>query len=152
MSAADCLGLNLAWTRLRGSTYVMQMIFGMSETSVSIYLRFGRRIIISILKSHPSADFGIPSSEKIEEYKVAIQERHPSLKGFWYAMDGIKIVLQKAPSTVIQSMYYNGWTHNHYSSAVLVFCPDGTIPFCSYNLPGSCHDSTIAEFGGIYKN
>ena len=47
-------------------------------------------------------------------------------------------------------MFYNGWTSDHYISAVIVFCPDGTIPIAAYNAPGSFHDSTIAEWGGIY--
>ena len=36
-------------------------------------------------------------------------------------------------------------------SAVFVFCPDGTIPIAAYNVPGCFHDSTIAEWGKIYK-
>ena len=151
MSAADCLGLNLACTRLRGSTAVMQMVFGMSGTSVSMYLRFGRRLLISILKSHTDAALVIPSSEKIKEYQAVIEERHPKLKGVWCSMDGLKLYLEQASDNIIQNMFYNGWTHHHYSSAVLVFCPDGSIPIASYNVPGSFHDSMIAEFGGIYK-
>ncbi len=42
LSGADCLGLCLAWTRTRGSIMVLQIIFGMTGTPVSIYLRFGR--------------------------------------------------------------------------------------------------------------
>jgi hypothetical protein len=44
-TAADCLGLCLAWTRTRGSNMVLQIIFGMTSSPVSIYLRFGRRIL-----------------------------------------------------------------------------------------------------------
>jgi hypothetical protein len=42
LSGADCLGLCLAWTRTRGSVMVLQIIFGMTGTSVSMYLPFGR--------------------------------------------------------------------------------------------------------------
>ena len=41
--------------------------------------------------------------------------------------------------------------HDHYVSAVLVFCLDGTIPIACYNVPGCIHDSTIADWGNIYK-
>ena len=44
IDAADCLGLVLAWTRTRGSMAVLQMIFGLTMTNLSTYLRFGRRI------------------------------------------------------------------------------------------------------------
>ena len=35
-------------------------------------------------------------------------------------------------------------------SAVIEFCPDGTIPIVAYNCPGSVHDSMVAEWGGVY--
>jgi hypothetical protein len=34
---------------------VLQMIFGMTANSVSMYLRFGRRILIAVLKKEPDA-------------------------------------------------------------------------------------------------
>ncbi len=38
---ADCLGLVLVWTRTRGSLNVLQLVFGLTYTNLSIYLRFG---------------------------------------------------------------------------------------------------------------
>ena len=51
-------------------------------------------------------------------------------------MDGLKLYLEQASDCVVQNRYYNGWTHDHYVSTVLVFCPDGTIPIVMYNIPG----------------
>jgi hypothetical protein len=31
-----------------------------------------------------------------------------------------------------------------------VFCPDGTIPICCYNVLSTVHDSNIASIGKIY--
>lgn len=151
MSAADALGLVLAWTRTRGSQMVLGLIFGMGGTSVSIYIRFARRIVVLALKSDPDAAVSLPSLEKIREYQSAIAEKYPALSGVWCTMDGLKLRLQQSGDFVIQAKYYNGWTHDHYVSSVFVFCPDGTIAICSYNLPGILHDSTIAEWGGVYK-
>lgn len=36
-------------------------------------------------------------------------------------MDGLKLYLQKAGDYDTQNNFYNGWTHNHYVSAVFVF-------------------------------
>jgi DDE superfamily endonuclease len=47
-------------------------------------------------------------------------------------------------------MYYNGWHHCHYVTNVLVFSVDGRIIHGIMNAPGSLHDSTLAEWGGIY--
>jgi len=65
-------------------------------------------------------------------------------------MDGLKLYLQQSGNTDIQEWYYNGWTHNHYVTSVFCFCPDGTISIAFFNVPGSVHDSQVAEFGKIY--
>jgi hypothetical protein len=65
-------------------------------------------------------------------------------------MDGLKITLEQSGDALIQERFYNGWTHYHYVSSVLCFCPDGTIPIAYVNIPGTVHDSQIANYGDIY--
>jgi len=65
-------------------------------------------------------------------------------------MDGLKLLIESAGDDDEQNCYYNGWTCDHYVNAVLVFCPDGTIPICCYNVPGTVHDSMVAVVGKIY--
>jgi len=151
MTAADCLALSLAWTRTKGSCMVLQMIFGLTGTPVSMYLRFGRRILIKILTDEPDATVKVPGIEKIEAYKAVIKERHPNLADVWCCMDGLKLYLEQAGDATTQNNFYNGWKQDHYVSSVFVFCPDGTIPICCYNVPGSVHDSSVAEWGNIYR-
>ena len=146
----DCLGLCLAWTRTRGSCYVLQLIFGMTGTALSLYIRFGRRLLITVLHHDVNAAVKLPSAEKIAAMKQAVAERHPQLVDVWCTMDGLKLYLEQSPWTVIQNMFYNGWTHDHYVGNVIVFCPDGTIPIACTNVPGCVHDSMIAEWGNIY--
>jgi hypothetical protein len=130
---------------------VLQIIFGMTSTPVSMYLKFGRRILIKVLSKEPSAAIRIPDVDTIMKYQQVIQNRHPNLQGVWCTMDGLKLYLQQAGEASIQNNFYNGWTHDHYVSNVIVFCPDGTIPICCYNVPGSVHDSMVAEWGGVYE-
>ena len=151
MKAADCLGMCLAWTRTRGSSMVLQIIFGMTATSVSLYLRFGRRILVEVLKHEPLSAIRIPSIENIRTYQAVIREKHPALEGVWCCMDGLKLYLQQAGDATTQNNFYNGWTHDHYVTSVFVFCPDGTIPICCYNVPGSVHDSKVAELGDVFS-
>ena len=151
LTAADCLGLNLAWTRLRGSLASLQMLFGTTGSRTSKWLRFGRRILVMILHNHVDAAVKLPNAARFRQYKNAIQARHPGLHDVWCTMDGLKITLQQSGDSEIQNMFYNGWTHDHYVSSVLVFCPDGTIPIAAINYPGCFHDSQIAEWGKIYK-
>jgi hypothetical protein len=150
VTALDILGLVLAWTRTRGALLALQLHFGLSMTNLTAYLRFGRRIIVEVLKNNPLSSIAIPPPAKVEEYKQLVRDKYPLLTNVWAAMDGIKTPIQQASTTKQQAYFYNGWKHNHFVTSVFCFCPDGTIPIAYMNLPGSMHDSTIAEWGGIY--
>ena len=130
---------------------MLQMIFGLTGAVTSVYLRFGRRLLLMILKREKGAKITMPTEQKIKEYMVSIAERHPKLDGVWCTMDGLKLLLEQAPESIIENRFYNGWTHDHYVGNVIVFCPDGTIPMACTNVPGCVHDSTIAEWGDIYE-
>lgn len=146
----DGLGLTLAWTRTRGSMMALQMIFGMTYSNLDDYLLYGKRVIVKVLGNNSQARVCVPSSDKIAEYKEMVRSRHPNLTDVWCTMDGLKLTLQQSGDALIQERYYNGWTHDHYVSSVMCFCPDGTIPIAYINVPGSVHDSAIAEYGRIY--
>jgi hypothetical protein len=110
----DCLGLCLAWTHTRGSLNVLQLIFGMTMSNVWSYLRYGKRIVIEVLKNDDLAKISLPSAEKVGEYCAAVKRRHHDLDMVWSTMDGIKLTLQVASSDDVQRMFYNGWTPRHY--------------------------------------
>ncbi len=90
----DCLGLVLAWTRTKGSLMALQLILGMTFTNLDDYLHFAKRIIVKVLRKDEQAHVRIPSSEKIEEYKEMVRNRHPFLTDVWCTMDGLKITLE----------------------------------------------------------
>jgi hypothetical protein len=66
-------------------------------------------------------------------------------------MDGLKLRLERAGKDNVQNNYYNGWTHDHYVSNLFLFSPDGKIRACYINAPGTMHDSTMANWSGLYK-
>ena len=72
------------------------------------------------------------------------------LDDVWAVADGLKIYLEQAGDIVIQNMFYNGWTHDHYVGNVLVFAPNETICAAAINAPGAMHDSQIADWGNVY--
>ena len=146
----DCLGRVLAWTRTRGSLMALQLILGMTYTNLDEYLLFAKRVIVKVLQNHTMARVKIPSSEKIAEYKGMICNRHKNLQDVWCTMDGLKIKLEQSGDALIQEQYYNGWTHNHYVSSVICFCPDGAISIVFVNVPGAVHDSQVADYGNIF--
>ena len=71
VDAAHILGLCLTWTGTHGSCFVLQGLFGMSMTNLNLYLKFGRRLLVTILLNEPDAKIKIPSLQKIDEYKAA---------------------------------------------------------------------------------
>ena len=40
--------------------------------------------------------------------------KYSCLKNCWGAMDGLKLLLKRSCDEMIQNMFYNGWTHDHY--------------------------------------
>jgi hypothetical protein len=130
---------------------VLQRVFGLTYTSLSVYLQFGICLIVEIYGDDPLARVSLPSAEDIATYMSTFGKRHPLLNDCWATMDGLKLYLQASGNLEIQERYYNGWTHDHYVTSVFCFCPNGTIPIAFFNVPGSIHDSQVAEMGQIYR-
>ena len=105
ITASECLGLRLVWTRTWGSTISLQMIFGLTQNPVNVYLRFGRRILISLLSSKPDARIKVPDIETLQEHIASVHRRHPLLENVWCTMDGLKLYLQEAGSTTVENAY-----------------------------------------------
>jgi hypothetical protein len=135
---ADCLGHVLVWTRTRGPLNVLQLVFGLTYTNLSVYLGFGIRLFVETFRHDPLASVRVPSAETIEMFKDAFAVRRPLLNDCWATMDGVKLYLQQSGNAVIQEQYYNGWMHNHYVTSVFCFCPNGTLPNCIFQCPWIC--------------
>ena len=119
MSAPNDLGLVLTWTRIRGSTMVLELIFGMTQTSILDYLAFCSHILINVLMGKEDAKIKRPAIEKNQEYKQAVLQCHLFLEDVWCMMDRIKLMLECAGDGVVQNRFYNGWTCDHYVGAVI---------------------------------
>ncbi len=46
----DCLGLVLVWMQTRGSLNVLQLVFGLTYTNLSVYMRFGMRLFVQTFR------------------------------------------------------------------------------------------------------
>ena len=148
------LGLVLMWTRTRGSCFVLGMLYGSTKGPLSLFLRFGRRVLLQVLRADPASRIKIPDTrEEVDALCESVAAKYPVLgeKKVCYAMDGLKLTLEQSPDVEIQARFYNGWTHDHYVTNVFLFFPDGTIGAMVINGPGCMHDSTMCEAGGLYK-
>ena len=151
MTAEQCLGLVLAWHRTRGAEYVLCLMFGITGSVCSLFLRFGRRILLKALRRDPLARIKMPNANEVNSYQTAFKEKYSMLKDVYCVADGLKLYLEQAGNYVIQNMFYNGWTHDHYVSNVFVFAPTGVVIACALNAPGAMHDSIVAEWGHVYQ-
>lgn len=128
---------------------VLCLLFGITSSVCSLFLRFGRRIIIKVLAQELDAMVRMPTALETVEYKRAFYNKYSMLKDVYAVADGLKLYLEQSGDTVIQNIFYNGWKHDHYVGNVLVFAPSGLIIACAMNAPGSMHDSSVAEWGGV---
>lgn len=151
LTSQQCLAITLTWYRTRGSVMVLCIIFGVSASVCSLFLRFGRRLLLEVLQSDVNAGVKMPTDEEIGMFQESFLAKYSSLGEIYAVADGLKLYLQQSGDVIIQNMFYNGWTHDHYISNVFVFAPHAVVIACAINAPGSIHDSIVAEGGRVYE-
>ena len=151
LDAEGCLGLVLCWSRTRGAEWCLAVVFGLTGTHVCVYLRFGMRILVAILKADPKSEVCMPDAAEMALFKEAITVKHSLLVDCYCMVDGLKLNLQQAGDSVIQSCFYNGWKHDHYVTSIFAFALNGSIISCTLNAPGTWHDSTLTHWGSMYS-
>jgi hypothetical protein len=125
-------------------------MFGLTETVMLRWLKFGKRVLLYTLQGNPDAKIQKPTANEVLAYKTAVSSKYLHVPDVWAACDGLKLGMQATMDDVTQNMFYNGWTHGHYISCIFVFAPDGKIRVCCFNSPGCWHDSSQADHGGVY--
>jgi len=151
LDSRGCLALTLAFLRTMGRHSTLSMLFGTGSTVTSLFIKFGRRLFLRLVRSLSEAQVRMPSLGDIEFCKTVVLQKYPTLVDVWFTMDGLKLPIERASDFEVQQRYYNGWVHGHYVGNVLVFSSDGRIVACSVNNVGNMHDSEIAVIGGIYE-
>jgi len=151
IDACTCLALSLYYLRTKGSMFSCQAFFGLTATPLSIWLRFSKRILILVLGNKEDIKVKMPSDEEVNELAAVIRYHYPSLDEHFCVGDGLKLSIEAPDDDLIQSQFYNGWTHGHYVTNLFFFAPDGMIICAVINAAGSLHDSTLAEMGPYQK-
>ena len=95
------------------------------------------QILVAILKADLKSEVRMPDAAKIALFKEAITAKHSLLVDCHCMVDGLKLYLQQAGDSVIQSRFYNGWKHNHYVTNIFAFALSGSIIACTLNAPGT---------------
>ena len=67
--AKKCLGFHLMWMRSRGLESFLCIIFGITGSVCSLFIRFARRILIRVLSRDTRAAVRLPSDTEYRFYK-----------------------------------------------------------------------------------
>lgn len=165
LDAAGALGLVLHHLTSTMRKISLQQIFSLIPSTVTRYLSFSHQILLHVLCKIPSAHIEWPHGEAVSHFTNHITKQHDCLFGAFSFIDGLKLPVEEPSDQDMEHAMYNGWLHDHYISNILVFAPDGayfklfippnnilfagTIIACHLNVPGSWHDSRVAQT--IYK-
>jgi hypothetical protein len=94
LDSRGCLAMVLAFLITCGGTLILSMLFGITGSVVSLFLRFGWRLLIKFLKSLDGAKVLMPSLDEIKEFKQIVVSQYPSLQDVWFVVDGLKLTLE----------------------------------------------------------
>ena len=85
------------------------------------------QILVAILKADPKSEVCMPDAAEIALFKEAITVKHSLLVDCYCMVDGLKLYLQPASDSIIQSHFYNGWKDDHYVTNTFAFALNGSI-------------------------
>lgn len=88
----------------------------------------------------------MPTDSEILTYLDSTRERYEMLSDAYEVADELKMHIEKVRDTVIQSTFYNVWTHDHYVGKFFVFAPSGLIIARTTNALWSMHEFQILDW------
>lgn len=109
------------------------LLFGIKGPVASFFLRFGLRILLTVVSGDDKSSIGMPSRDEIASFQEPIGARYSMLKDVFCLSNGLKLTLEQTGDFIIQNMFYIGWTHDHYFGNVFVFTPSVVIISCALN-------------------
>ena len=121
------------------------LLFGVVPTTANIVIRYMMTLLCKKLKNNASATVSFPDADKMAEFAAMVNVREPTVDNVICFVDGLSLAVQCSDNEFLQNAAYNGYSHYTSCNNVFAFSPDGKVIYCSYNYPGSWHDSTVAQ-------
>ena len=90
MDACQCLALTLTWYRTPGSEMVLCMLFGVTTSVCSLFIRYRRRLFLQALAQNIKAAVRLPCDREIAEFHASFASTHSMLMDFYAVADGLK--------------------------------------------------------------
>ena len=139
------LGLYLFYVGSQMKTKHLCLLFGIIPTTADIVIRYMMILLCKKLKNNASAKISFPDDDKMAEFAAIVNMREPTVDNVIGFVDGLSLAVQCSDDEHLQNAAYNGYSHDTTCNNVFAFSPEGKVIFCSYNYPGSWHDSTVAQ-------
>lgn len=92
----------------------------------------------------------MPTCREFYAYTHSVLLKYYCLLDVYAEADGLNLCLEQSGDAVFQGLLCNEWKFDHFVTNAFVFSPAGTVIACTYNCPGSFHDSTVADWGEGY--
>lgn len=118
--------------------------------SMQYVLRSSRRMLLKVLCEDVISKVHLPTKTEIKFYQKLINDEYPLSTDVYAVANRLNIYLGQAGDLIIQDMFYNGCTHDHYVVNVFVSSPNGVIIGCTTNTTGAMHCSQICDWSGLY--
>jgi hypothetical protein len=136
LDASGVLGLFLHYLNSTMREISLQQIFALIPSTISRYITFGLKLLLTTLRTMPDAAIRWPHGrDEFQAHNDLIVARHPRLTGAFASIDGLNLLCQTSDDEEIENATYNGWLCEHFVSSVLVFSPRGAVLifFCRLN-------------------
>lgn len=156
MDSLDVLGLTLWYLKSSGRQYQLAPIFGIVQTSLSVWIDFGLEVLLRMIiqKAHPDMRLEWPTEIEMKASAALLKNRPNGhlLPNVFAVMDGGRLLCADYINTDIQNAYYEGYTGNVEVTNLLVYSFDGCLIHAALNFPGSWHDSRLANQSGLMND
>lgn len=81
------------------------MLFSVTESVCSLFIRFGKRLLLPILVQNDNVRAQIPSLTDATQYKTVFEENKRSFSDYYAFSEGLKFYLEQPSEFVIQTSY-----------------------------------------------
>lgn len=78
-------------------------------------------ITLKMLSTDTRANIRLPTLNEFISYREAIERKYSMLSDGYCVTDVLKLHRERSGSSLMQKMFYNGYTHDHYVGNVFVF-------------------------------
>jgi hypothetical protein len=110
----------------------------MTAACLSLWLQFGRWLLLYVLLNDEHARPSMPTDEEIAVFVNSISSKYPALRNCWGAVDGLKLRLEKSGDNKMQNIFLNGWTHDRHVCNLFCFLLMGKYGHAISTVPEQC--------------